>query len=195
MKFGPWSWPSRGLNRENWKSNKTRIKNLKDLIECIVVLVQVHECLVTHKKWAKYIFQVRSSRSPLQRLPLKNLAISLIVKSNCVTVDLSAQAMLGICKNVILLQVLHNKTVNDMLKDFTGHTTKRDGFVMNCIWFLPFFKDGADISFVPLIGYRTSVHWFLTNVCQNRSYDRSILPQEPWWYTIRPTGFVRVEIS
>ena len=47
-------------------------KNLKDLIKWIVVLVQVHECLATHKKWAKSIFQARSSRPLLQRLPLKN---------------------------------------------------------------------------------------------------------------------------
>ena len=51
-------------------------KNLKDLIECIVVLVQEHKCLATHKKWAKSIFQARSSRPLLQRLPLKQVGVA-----------------------------------------------------------------------------------------------------------------------
>jgi hypothetical protein len=47
--------------------------NVKGLIERIVVLVYVQECLATHKNWGKSIFQARPTGPLLQRLPLNSL--------------------------------------------------------------------------------------------------------------------------
>ena len=68
-----------------------------------------------------------------------------------------SEAMLGIIKNVMFFEVVHNVAMNDVLKEFRRDRCKRDRAIVFSFAFIAFLECGDYVSPFPVRGDRALI--------------------------------------